>query len=129
MKRPSPERGNAWPSTVEGIFRHVIRTSEVADDRGWAVDVAGDLTREGGLDRLDRSLSRVLEEKPELVTVRVRDVDVIDLEGIGALLKARRKAMVARSRFVVVDGQPAVRRRLEVAGVLALLEESSEPAE
>jgi anti-anti-sigma factor len=103
-----------------------IRASAAPEGAGWAVNLEGDLTRENWFGALDRTVARVLDEQPEVLIVRLKDVEVIDLEGIGALLRTRRRATDAGARFVVVDGQPAVRRRLEVAGVLTLLEETGE---
>jgi anti-anti-sigma factor len=103
-----------------------IRASAAPEGAGWAVNVEGDLTRDNWFGSLDRAVAEALNEQPEVLIVRVKDVEVIDLEGIGALLRTRRSATQAGARFVLVDGQPAVRRRLEVAGVLTLLEDGGE---
>jgi anti-anti-sigma factor len=120
MASPTARRGK--PLNVASP----IRASAAPEGPGWAVDLEGDLTRENSFGSLDRTVAQVLDEQPEVLIVRVKDVEVIDLEGIGALLRTRRRATEAGARFFLVDGQPVVRRRLEVAGVLTLLEDRGE---
>ena len=95
-------------------------------EEGYVVEVTGALTIQDPLYRLPRAVERVLAEKsPDVVQVRVREVDMVDLEGIAALIRSWKLTTDDGARFKLIDGQPRVRRRLEQTGLLHLLEEGT----
>ena len=70
------------------------------------------------------AVERVVQrESPPLVKVNVRHVEMLDLEGIAALVKARRYALRDGAHFQLIDGQPRVLTRLQMTGLLELLED------
>lgn len=94
------------------------------NDERYVLRVAGELTASEPLTRLPATVERIIETgPPDVVEVNVRDVEMVDLEGIAALVKARQAAARRGVRFRVVDGQPRLRNRLEMTGLLHLLEE------
>jgi anti-anti-sigma factor len=94
------------------------------NDEGHVVKVTGELTAAEPLTRLPNTVERIVEHgSPKVVKLDVPDVEMVDLEGIAALVKARQSAVRNGVRFKLVDGQPRVRSRLEVTGLLRLLEE------
>lgn len=99
----------------------MITISTHPDGAGHVVAVRGDLSRTSDLSPVLRAVERVAEDTSE-VKVDVRQVDLIDLEGIAVLMRARQAAERRGIGFRVVDGSARIRRRLEIAGVLDLLE-------
>ena len=90
---------------------------------GHVVNVVGELTAQEPLARLPAEVQRVVErDRSPFVKVNVRNVELVDLEGIACLVEARRVAVERGVRFALVDGQPRVRHRLQVTGLLQLLE-------
>jgi anti-anti-sigma factor len=91
---------------------------------GQVVKVVGELTAQEPLARLPTAVRRIVEAQgPAIVKVNVREVEIVDLEGIASLVEARKVALEHGARFALIDGQPRVRHRLEVTGLLQLLEE------
>jgi len=100
-----------------------MEISTYPDGDGQVVKVVGDLTSQQPLARLPSTVRRIVDsEAPTDLKVNVRDVELIDLEGIASLIEARKVALERGARFALVDGQPRVRHRLEVTGLLDLLE-------
>jgi len=100
-----------------------MEVSTYPTEEGYIVDVKGDLTADQRLAILPATVERVLSEKsPAAVAVRVRDVEVADLEGIAVLVHAWKAVTDRGVRFALIDGKPRVRRRLEQTGLLHLLE-------
>jgi anti-anti-sigma factor len=90
---------------------------------GQVVEVRGELTNAAEPDRVVHAVERVLAgSPPPVVKVNVRHVPLVDLEGIAALVKARKIVLDKGARFRLIDGQPRVRNRLAVTGLLDVLE-------
>ena len=103
-----------------------MEISNYPNGDGHVVKVVGELTAQEPLARLPAAVRRVVEnEHPPFVKVNVRAVELVDLEGIASLVEARKVAIEHGARFALIDGQPRVRHRLEVTGLLRLLEEGS----
>ncbi|HSL12276.1 MAG TPA: STAS domain-containing protein [Actinomycetota bacterium] len=93
---------------------------------GQVVEVRGELTNAEDPERVVTAVERVLATAaPPLVKVNVRHVPIVDLEGIAALVKARKAVLGSGARFRLIDGQPRVRNRLAVTGLLHLLEDGA----
>jgi len=100
-----------------------MELSSYPNDEGHVVKITGELTASEPLMRLPNTIERIIQHgPPELVKVDVHDVEMVDLEGIAALVKARQSAVRNGVRFKLVDGQPRLRNRLEMTGLLRLLE-------
>jgi anti-anti-sigma regulatory factor len=98
--------------------------SSYPNGEGHVVEVRGELTAREPLAKLPLAVQNVLDRgSTGLVKVNVGHVEIIDLEGVAALIRARETALRAGARFQLIDGQPRVRARLRIAGVLRLLEE------
>jgi anti-anti-sigma factor len=91
---------------------------------GHIVKITGDLTAPEHPSRVVTSVQRVIDrEAPTLIKLDVHDVEVIDLDGIAAVMKARQLTVRSGAGFKFVDAQPRVRNRLMTTGLLRLLEE------
>ena len=91
---------------------------------GQVVEVRGELTIAAEPDRVVDAVERVVAgASPPVVKISVRHVPLVDLEGIAALVKARKVVLDSGARFRLIDGQPRVRNRLAVTGVLDVLED------
>ena len=91
---------------------------------GHVVEVRGELTAREPLAKIPMAVQNVLDhEWATLVKVDVAHVEIIDLDGVAALIRAREAALRGGARFQLIDGQPRIRSRLRIAGVLRLLEE------
>ena len=102
----------------------IMRLSTYSNGEGHVVEVEGEMTSQEPVQRLPRTVEQLLErESPPIVKVNVRQVEMLDLEGIAALLAARKLVLQSGAEFQLVDGQPRVRNRLKTTGVLRLLEE------
>ena len=100
--------------------------STYADGEGYVVAVSGALTAMEPLSMVPRAVQQVLtEQSPELVRLRVREVETVDLEGIAAIVRSWKLATGRGARFQLIDGQPRVRHRLEETGLLRLLEDGT----
>jgi anti-anti-sigma regulatory factor len=98
--------------------------SSYPNGEGHVVEVRGELTAREPLAKLPLAVQNVLDrESAGLVKVNVGHVEIIDLDGVAALIRARETALRGGARFQLIDGQPRVRSRLRIAGVLRLLEE------
>ena len=103
-----------------------MQLSTYPNGEGYVVAVTGELTAQESLARLPQAVERVLTEKdPPVVKVRVREVEMVDLEGIAALIRAWKVTTAGGARFQLIDGEPRVRHRLEQTGLLRLLEEGT----
>ena len=101
-----------------------MHVSTYANGEGYVVEVKGDLTADQPLGDLVSAVKRVLnDESPPIVKVMVREVELVDLEGIAALAHSYRLAKNEGARFALIDGQPRLRNRLKQTGLLELLEE------
>lgn len=103
----------------------MITISTHPDGAGQVVAVRGDLSRDSDLSPVLRAVERIADDTSGEVRVDVRQVELIDLEGIAMLMRARQAAARRGIGFRVVDGTARIRRRLEIAGVLDLLEGSA----
>jgi anti-anti-sigma factor len=101
-----------------------MRLSTYPNGEGHVVEVEGELTSREPLQALPRTVGQLIQqESPPIVKVNVKAVDMVDLEGIAALLAARKLVLRTGAAFQLVDAQPRVRQRLKTTGVLRLLEE------
>jgi anti-anti-sigma factor len=69
----------------------------------------------------DRLLTVLHEQTPAVLVVDLADVTFLDCTGIGALVAARNAAISAGAQVRVSHPQPAVRRLLDLAGLLGVL--------
>ena len=100
-----------------------MELSTFANGDRHVVKVAGQLTDDSELGRLPLVVEQVVGQgMPAVVELDLGGVEIIDMEGIGAILQARKRAIARGSRFVLVEERPQVRRRLEISGLLPLLE-------
>ena len=100
-----------------------MELSTFANGDRHIVKVAGQLTDDSLLGRLPSVVEQVVcEALPAIVELDIAGVEIIDMEGIGAILQARQRAIARGSQFILVEGRPQVRRRLEISGLLPLLE-------
>lgn len=111
--------GPGWAGLPAGL--PVITISTHPDGTGHVVAVRGDLSRASDLSPVLRAVERVADTSAE-VKIDVGRVELIDLEGIAVLMRARQAAGRRGIGFRVVEGSARIRRRLEIAGVLDLLE-------
>jgi anti-anti-sigma regulatory factor len=101
-----------------------VDLSTYPNGEGHVVEVRGELTAREPLAKLPLAVQNLVDGgTARLVKVNVGHVEIIDLEGVAALIRAREAALRGGARFQLVDGRPRVRSRLRIAGVLRLLEE------
>jgi anti-anti-sigma factor len=89
--------------------------------------LAGELAFGSGLDRLPAAVANALARAPAPAVIRVdvSEIRRIDLDGVAALVRAQQRIVSLGGRFSLVGAHDQVRRRLEIAGVLGLLERSA----
>jgi ABC-type transporter Mla MlaB component len=96
------------------------------DDDATTFALTGELVFGSGLDRLPVAVVNALAAAPapEVVRVDVSEIRRIDLDGVATLVRAQQRIASLGRRFSLVGAHDQVRRRLEIAGVLGLLERS-----
>lgn len=88
------------------------------------VTLSGTLAYEPWTDRLRSFLEQhFINDGVKEIRLDLGEVDRIDLEGVATLIVLRREAEARGKRLVVEHAQGSVRRRLELTGVLELLED------
>jgi anti-anti-sigma factor len=86
------------------------------------VEVRGELTRDGRLERLRQAVERWFhEQRIHEIHVDLSGATAIDLQGLGTLLALRRQSGREGASFVVDNPRGAVRSRLEQTGTLDYL--------
>ena len=86
------------------------------------VEVRGELTRDGRLDRFRSEIERRWDDdRLREIRVDLSEATAIDLQGLGALLTLRRRCGLRGAAFVVDNPRGPVRSRLEQTGTLDYL--------
>jgi anti-sigma B factor antagonist len=75
----------------------------------------------------DQELRRVEEMGPDCICIDLRELTFLDSSGLGRLVAARRRAMKAGRRLVLVRGPAAVQRVLQLTAVEESFELIHEP--
>ena len=89
------------------------------DETSAAVSPAGDLDVSTS-PRLLALLEELLEEGRTAITIDLRAVTFIDSSGLGALVKAHKRAG-STAQITVVQPRPHVHRAMEIAGILKVI--------
>ena len=109
---------------MEPAFRAVTHRPDAAT---WLVTVSGELDL-ATAPRLE-AIFEALEPAPsDRVVVDLAAVTFLDSSGIRALVRAKRRLDDLRAALVVDGASPSARQVLEIAGVLDLLSDGSDPA-
>ena len=85
------------------------------------LEVRGELTRHGRLDRFRSAIERWWDDRTRAVRVDLSEATAIDLQGLGALLTLRRQCTQRGASFTVDNPSGPVRSRLEQTGTLDYL--------
>jgi anti-anti-sigma factor len=85
------------------------------------VEVRGELTRDGRLERFRSAIERQWDDDTREIRVDLSKATAIDLQGLGALLALRRRCGQRGAAFVVDNPRGSVRSRLEQTGTLEYL--------
>src|SRR5262249_21157772 len=83
------------------------------------VEVHGELTRDGRLERLRQAVERWFhDQRVREIHVDLAEATAIDLQGLGTLLSLRRQSGREGASFIVDTPRGAVRSRAEQTGTL-----------
>jgi anti-anti-sigma factor len=74
----------------------------------------------------EAEMRRVEETRTHCIALDLRELDFIDSSGLRQLLAARRRALRAARRLLLVGGNPAIRRLFALAGLQDAFEMASE---
>jgi len=91
-----------------------------ADDLTAAVSPTGDLDVSTS-PRLLACIDELLAEGRSRITLDMRAVTFIDSSGLGALVKAHKRA-ASSGHLTVVQPRPHVHRAMEISGILKVIE-------
>ena len=91
--------------TIESLTGNAIR-----------IGLRGELDLEHAY-TFDEELRRVEALAPDCICIDLRELTFLDSSGLGRLVAARRRAMKARHRLVLVRGPAAVQRVLQLTAV------------
>lgn len=96
-----------------------------ADDSTAAVSPAGDLDVSTS-PRLLACIDELLAEGRSKITLDLRAVTFIDSSGLGALVKAHKRAAPA-AEITVVQPRPHIQRAMEISGILKVIRVETQP--
>ena len=95
------------------------------DDSSAAVSPAGDLDVSTS-PRLLACIDELLAEGRATITLDLRAVTFIDSSGLGALVKAHKRAS-SSARLTVVEPRPHIHRAMEISGILKVIRVEAQP--
>ena len=101
-------------------------TIEQLDGDAIRIGLRGELDLEHAY-TFDEELKRVEALQPECICIDLRELTFLDSSGLGRLVAARRRAMKAGHRLVLVRGPVAVQRVLQLTAVEEAFEMVNEP--
>lgn len=96
-----------------------------SDDSTAAVSPTGDLDVSTS-PRLLACIDELLAEGRSRITLDMRAVTFIDSSGLGALVKAHKRAAPS-AELSVVQPRPHVRRAMEISGILKVIKVDQQP--
>jgi anti-anti-sigma factor len=87
------------------------------------VRLAGELAGEGWTDRIGRILEEhFIDDGVQLIRLDITPLTFMDSEGLATILRLRQESRARRKVFSVHGATGQVRRKLEVSGLLGILE-------
>lgn len=95
------------------------------DGSSAAVSPAGDLDVSTA-PRLLACIDELLAEGRSKITLDMRQVTFIDSSGLGALVKAHKRAAPS-AELTVIQPRPHVHRAMEISGILKVIQVEQEP--
>lgn len=95
------------------------------DDHTAAVSPAGDLDVSTS-PRLLACIDELLAEGRSEITLDLQAVTFIDSSGLGALVKAHKRAAPS-SEITVIRARPHIQRAMEISGILRVIRVKSQP--
>lgn len=96
-----------------------------SDDDSAAVSPAGDLDVSTS-PRLLTCIDELLAEGRTRITLDLRAVTFIDSSGLGALVKAHKRA-APPAELTVIQAQPHIHRAMEISGILKVIRVAARP--
>ncbi len=90
------------------------------DETTAAVSPSGDLDVSTS-PRLLACIDELLAEGRSRITIDLRAVTFIDSSGLGALVKAQKRATPLAAELTVVQPRPHVHRAMEISGILKVV--------
>ena len=110
---PAPEFDIARSEPAEGVV---------------CLALSGELDLNTGF-RLERALRAVEEERPQVIVVDLRDLDLLDSTGLAKLVAGHRRAADGGWRLAIVRGGRLVETVLKATRLDGYLDVVSDPAE
>jgi len=101
-------------------------TIERLDGEAIRIGLRGELDLEHAY-TFDEELKRVEALNPDCICIDLRELTFLDSSGLGRLVAARRRAMKAGHRLVLVRGPAAVQRVFQLTAVEEAFELVSAP--
>jgi anti-anti-sigma factor len=108
-------------------MRGLALTIESLKDNAIRIGLRGELDLEHAY-TFDEELRRVEAMRPVCICIDLRELTFLDSSGLGRLVAARRRAMKAGRRLVLVRGPAAVQRVLQLTAVEEAFELVHEPS-
>jgi anti-anti-sigma factor len=105
---------------AEPFRAEVLRVDASQDRTSATITLEGEFDMTG-TERFWAFVTEALAAGPRLITVQGSGLEFIDSSGLVALIRARDAAVEAGVGFRVSDPSPAVRRLVELTGIMDLL--------
>jgi anti-sigma B factor antagonist len=105
---------------AEGFRAETLHVEASRADGGATIVVVGEFDMTG-TESFWAHVSEALETHPVWITVEARGLKFIDSSGLAALIRAREAAGEAGAAFRVREPSPALRRIVEITGIVDLL--------
>jgi anti-anti-sigma factor len=109
------------PEPVHPLPANTLQIEREVSGRAVRLRLRGDLDL-GTRHRFAAELEQVEKHWPDLLVIDLEGVTFIDSSGLGELVGASRRGREAGRRVVLLRGQEAVERMLDVAGIDAVIE-------